>query len=294
MYIYKTKGICPPEIHFQLAGNILTGVRFVGGGCRGNAQLISRLLEGRELSEVLPLLKGIQCRNDTSCPDQLFQAIQLAREGKLREEEPITIYEAPASYQRVAVIAEVNGNVEALRVALRQPVEAVFCLGNLTGPAGDNDGVVELVRREKLVFIQGPFDRTLPCTKPENREFLRRAPLYLRFQLGRCRVLGFYSGFIQELSGFSDYAPYSLELLMVSNLSDYLRNESVFSALEAMTEQFSVDLVLFASTNEWKHVRLGKVDFINVGPLKEDGQFKYALLEWAGEELQVSFETVKA
>ncbi|SHF15149.1 uncharacterized protein TIGR03905 [Desulfofundulus australicus DSM 11792] len=294
MYIYKTRGICPPEIHFQLTGNTLTGVRFVGGGCRGNAQLISRLLEGREIDEVLPLLKGIQCRNNTSCPDQLFQAIQLAREGKLREEEPIAVYEVPVPYRRVAVLAEVNGNAEALRLALRQPVEAVFCLGNLTGPAGDNDGVVELARRKKLIFVQGPFDRTLPCTRPENREFLRRAPLYLRFQLGRCRVLGFYGGFIQELDGFSDYAPYSLELLMVSNLSDYLRNESVYPALEAMTGQFSVDVVLFASTNEWKHVRLGKVDFINVGPLKAESYFKYALIEWAGEELCVSFEVVKA
>lgn len=293
MYIYKTRGICPPEIHFQLSGNVLTGVRFMGGGCRGNAQLIGRLLEGQEIDKVLPLLKGIQCRNNTSCPDQLYQAVQLAREGKLKEEESIRVYEAPAPYQRVAAVAGVSGNVEALQAVLRLPVEAVVCLGNLTGPAGDNDEVVELARKEKLLLVQGPYDRTLPCRKPEHREFLLLAPLYVRFQLGRLRVLGFYSGFIQELSGFSDFAPYSLELLMVSNLSDYLRNESVFPALETMTEQFSVDVILFAFTNEWKHVRLGKVDFINVGPVKEGGQFKYVLLEWAGEELQVSFETVK-
>lgn len=289
MYIYRTKGICPPEIHFQLSGNTLTNVRFVGGGCRGNAQLISRLLEGQEIDRVLPLLKGIKCRNNTSCPDQLSEAIQLALEGKLKEGEPIRICEIPSPYRKVAVFADLQGNARALKTLLHQSTEALICLGNLTGPSGENDEVVELARLENLIFVQGPFDRTLPCAKLENQAYLRNAPLYLRFQLGERRVLGFYGGFIQELSGFSDFAPYSLELLMVCNLSDYLRNEAVFPALETMTKQFSVDVVLFAHTGQWKHMRLGEVDFINVGKIVNDDTYDYALLEWQ-EKLKVSIE----
>lgn len=296
MYIYRTAGICPPEIHFQLTGNVLTGVRFVGGGCRGNARLISRLLEGRDVDEVLPLLKGISCRNDTSCPDQLARAIALAREGKLRASDEIRIYEAPAPHWKVAVISEVAGNLPAFQqviATVRPKVEMLYSLGNLTGPGGANDAVVELARREKIIFAPGPFDRTLPCQKPENQDYLLQAPLFLSFQLGKKRVLGFTDGFIQELDGFSDFSLYSLELLMVCNLSDYLRNEEVYPALTAMTEQFAADAVFFAGTGAWKHVRLGKADFINVGPLENNGgAVQYALLAWEREELRVSFEAV--
>jgi len=45
-YIYRTHGVCPPEIHFQVQDGLLTEVRFVGGGCPGNARLVSRLLKG--------------------------------------------------------------------------------------------------------------------------------------------------------------------------------------------------------------------------------------------------------
>lgn len=292
MYVYRTKGICPPEIHFELSGNIIKNVRFVGGGCKGNAQLISRLLEGRDVSELNPILQGIQCRNDTSCPDQLSQAIELVQKGELTEADSIKIYESPSSYSRVAVIAEVNGNLEALRSALKIPAEAVFCLGNLTGPGGENDAVVELARKQKLIFAQGPYDRTLPCAKPENQDFLLQAPLFLSFQLSEKRVAGFYNGFIQDIKGFSDFSRYSLELLMVSNLSDYLRNEMVYPALEAMTEQFSAAVVLFAFTGTYKHINLGKADFVNVGALQEGGAYRYALLEWEQGQLRVSFKTI--
>lgn len=275
---------------------MLKDVCFVGGGCRGNARLISRLLEGRDVDEVVPLLKGISCRNDTSCPDQLARAIALAREGKLRASDEIRIYEAPAPHWKVAVISGVAGNLPAFRqviATVRSKVEVLYSLGNLTGPGGANDAVVELARREKIIFAPGPFDRTLPCQKPENRDYLLQAPLFLSFQLGKKRVLGFTDGFIQELDGFSDFSLYSLELLMVCNLSDYLRNEEVYPALIAMTEQFAADVVFFAGTGVWKHVRLGKADFINVGPLENnEGAGQYALLTWEREGLRVSFEAV--
>lgn len=296
MYIYRTTGICPPEIHFRLTGNTLTGVRFVGGGCRGNAQLISRLLEGRDVDEVLPLLKGIVCRNDTSCPDQLARAIELACEGQLRASEEIRIYEDTTPRLKVAVISGVEGNLAALRncvAALRPKVEALYCLGNLTGPSGDNDAVVELARKEKIIFAAGPYDRTLPCKKPENQDRLLQAPLFIVFSLGEKRILAFTSGFIQELEGFSDFSLYSLELLMVCNLSDYLRNKEVYPALRTMTEQFSVDAVLFAGTGAWEHVRLGSVDFVNVGPVEAGGVYQYALLCWDREQLEISFRILE-
>lgn len=45
------------------------------GGCSGNTQGVARLAEGKNIDEVEELLRGVQCRNNTSCPDQLSKAI---------------------------------------------------------------------------------------------------------------------------------------------------------------------------------------------------------------------------
>ena len=47
--------------------------------CHGNLQGVSRLVEGMEVNQVLERLEGIRCGwKDTSCPDQLCQAIRQA------------------------------------------------------------------------------------------------------------------------------------------------------------------------------------------------------------------------
>ena len=49
----------------------------VTGGCSGNLQGISRLVEGMPVEEVIRRLDGIRCGfKSTSCPDQLAQALK--------------------------------------------------------------------------------------------------------------------------------------------------------------------------------------------------------------------------
>ena len=62
----------------------LHNVKFIGG-CGGNLQGIARLVEGKDIDEVAATLKGIKCRNNTSCPDQLSNAIDAYKE---REAHP--------------------------------------------------------------------------------------------------------------------------------------------------------------------------------------------------------------
>ena len=35
-----------------------------------------KLVVGRKVEDVIALLKGVQCRNGTSCPDQLARALE--------------------------------------------------------------------------------------------------------------------------------------------------------------------------------------------------------------------------
>ena len=81
MFTYNTKGTCSRQIIFEVdSENKLRGVRFIGG-CNGNLQGVSKLVEGRNIDEVESLLKGILCRNNTSCPDQLASAISAYKQS---------------------------------------------------------------------------------------------------------------------------------------------------------------------------------------------------------------------
>ena len=78
MYTYKTNGTCSRAIEIETENDIVKNVRFIGG-CTGNTQGVARLAVGRKVDDVIDLLKGIQCRNGTSCPDQLARALEAER-----------------------------------------------------------------------------------------------------------------------------------------------------------------------------------------------------------------------
>ncbi|AGK97934.1 MAG: TIGR03905 family TSCPD domain-containing protein [Clostridium sp.] len=76
MYTYKTKGVCSREIKFEVKDNKITELLFIGG-CDGNLQGLSRLVEGLDISDAINKLKGIDCGGrGTSCPDQLSKALE--------------------------------------------------------------------------------------------------------------------------------------------------------------------------------------------------------------------------
>lgn len=77
---YKTHGVCSREINFEVEDNKLVQVQFVGG-CSGNTQGVSRLVEGMDVDEAIRRLEGIQCGfRPTSCPDQLSIALKEYKE----------------------------------------------------------------------------------------------------------------------------------------------------------------------------------------------------------------------
>ena len=56
----------------------------VSGGCSGNLQGISVLVQGMDAQEAIRRLKGIRCGpRSTSCPDQLARGLEdiLSRQG---------------------------------------------------------------------------------------------------------------------------------------------------------------------------------------------------------------------
>lgn len=78
---YKTKGTCSQRILFDINDGKVQNVQFIGG-CNGNLQGISKLVEGMDVNDVIKKIEGIRCgMKPTSCPDQLAKALKNAVNG---------------------------------------------------------------------------------------------------------------------------------------------------------------------------------------------------------------------
>ncbi|MDO5425781.1 MAG: TIGR03905 family TSCPD domain-containing protein [Eubacteriales bacterium] len=76
--VYKTHGTCAQAIEFELDGDTIKNVQFIGG-CSGNTQGVAALVKGMKAEEAISKLEGIRCGfKPTSCPDQLAKALKEA------------------------------------------------------------------------------------------------------------------------------------------------------------------------------------------------------------------------
>ena len=78
-YSYTPTGVCSVQIDFEIEDNKVKNIKFTRG-CDGNTQGVAKLAEGMDVDEVIKCLKGTDCRGrGTSCPAQLAQALELAK-----------------------------------------------------------------------------------------------------------------------------------------------------------------------------------------------------------------------
>ncbi len=304
-FVYQTKEVCPPEIHFQIREERLEDIRFVGGGCPGNAQLASRLLKGKLLNEAIEVLQNIPCRNNTSCPDQLAQALLAAGKGELGPAQSFRVHTDGTPMNRIALIGDMDGQVDHLKNLVREihekGADAICCVGNLTGNSAGNKELIRLVQKEKMLAVQGELDwryaegkehEDFPALGQKERDALIRLPQILSFRLGMKRGMAFFGQYLQEFPGISDFDPFVLEMNMVCRLSDFLQNEAVFPALKAMTPQFDARIVIFGEMRKWGHWRIGDADFISLGPAHTDKEgIAWGLLEDSAKGIH--FEVLK-
>ena len=77
---YTPKGVCSRKMTIEVDRGVIVRVN-IEGGCSGNLQGISRLVEGMTVEDAIVRLSGIRCGwKETSCPDQLARALQRAKE----------------------------------------------------------------------------------------------------------------------------------------------------------------------------------------------------------------------
>ncbi|HBF68360.1 MAG TPA: TIGR03905 family TSCPD domain-containing protein, partial [Firmicutes bacterium] len=75
---YIPQNVCSRKIIFTIDDNNKIISLEVVGGCNGNLQGISKLVEGMDVNDAIKRLEGIKCRGSrtglTSCPDQIANA----------------------------------------------------------------------------------------------------------------------------------------------------------------------------------------------------------------------------
>ena len=77
-YVYKPNGVCSREISFDVNDDVVTNINFVGG-CPGNLKMISKLLDGYKIEEIIKKCEGNTCgMKSTSCSDQLAKGLKEA------------------------------------------------------------------------------------------------------------------------------------------------------------------------------------------------------------------------
>ena len=75
---YFPKGVCSRQMIIEVEDGVVRDVEVIGG-CHGNLQGISALVEGMKVEDVIDRLEGLRCGfKSTSCPDQLAQALKKA------------------------------------------------------------------------------------------------------------------------------------------------------------------------------------------------------------------------
>ena len=75
---YTPKGVCSRQMIVEVEDGVVKSFQ-VMGGCHGNLQGISKLVEGMKVEDVIARLDGIRCGGkESSCPDQLAQALKQA------------------------------------------------------------------------------------------------------------------------------------------------------------------------------------------------------------------------
>ena len=77
---YKTFMTCSSKILFDLNGDKVSNIKFIGG-CDGNLKAISKLVDGWTVDQITEKLSGNTCGGrPTSCADQLARAVAQAYE----------------------------------------------------------------------------------------------------------------------------------------------------------------------------------------------------------------------
>jgi putative phosphoesterase len=207
---------------------------------------------------------------------------------------------------RVAVITDIHGNLPALEAALagieELGIDQVYCGGDLVGYGPWPNEVCDLIREREIPTIYGNYDYaigrdeedcmcayptqherelgqlsvdwTLEHTSRESKDFMRKLPFDLRFQLGEQRVRLVHGS--------------------PRKVNEYLFEDKPAKTFERIAAGADCDVLVFGHTHKpWIH-EYGEVLFVNCGsvgkPKDGDARGGFAVLDEGDGHLDARIE----
>ncbi len=207
---------------------------------------------------------------------------------------------------RVAVITDIHGNLPALEAALeridRLDVESIYCGGDLVGYGPWPNEVCDLIQERGISTIYGNYDYaigrdeedcmcaypnqhdrelgqlsvywTLEHTNRASKDYMRRLPFDLRFELGGRRVRLVHGS--------------------PRKVNEYLFEDKPAKTFERIAAGSDCDVLVFGHTHKpWVH-EYGGVLFVNCGSVgkPKDGNPRggFAVLEASGDGVEARIE----
>jgi putative phosphoesterase len=208
----------------------------------------------------------------------------------------------------VAVVTDIHGNLPALQAALERidelGIDQVYCGGDLVGYGPYPNEVCVLIEDRGIPTVYGnydyaigrdledcgcayrdPHDRalgeksiawTLEHTDGRSKEFMRRLPFDLRFQLGERRVRLVHGS--------------------PRKVNEYLFEDKPARTFERIAALAECEVLVFGHTHQpWIHDYAG-VLFVNCGsvgkPKDGDPRAAFAVLDGSGGEVKATIERV--
>lgn len=196
---------------------------------------------------------------------------------------------------RIAIFSDIHANLPALEAVLNhlraEPVDAVYCLGDLVGYATFPNEVIERIRHEQIPTIMGNYDdgvgferddcgcayrepaeknrgdQSLAWTKShttdDNKAFLRQLPHELRFDADAKRVLLVHGS--------------------PRRINEYLFEDRPVSSFQRLAASSNADVIVYGHTHKPYTKVVDSVLFLNVGSVgkPKDGDWRscYAILD---------------
>jgi putative phosphoesterase len=224
---------------------------------------------------------------------------------------------------RLAVISDIHANLQALQAVLadidrresKEPFDAIYCLGDLGGYGGQPNEVQGSLMERAYPTISGNYDEnvgnnggdcgchyikpfdiemsnisfgwTREHTTDQHKEWLRKLPMEIRFEIGGKRVLLCHG------------SPRSNTEYLFENRSDgYLRRFTRGGRADA-----HADIIVFGHTHVPYHRVVDGVNFVNTGsvgrPKDGDARAGYFVLTVGAdgvesEQIRVEYDVERA
>lgn len=209
---------------------------------------------------------------------------------------------------KIAIISDIHGNKESLDPVLedinRREISEIYCTGDLVGYGPDPNYIVEKIKKLKIKTIMGNYDDaignekescgcaynpgretevgddsinwTIKNTKAENKEFLKKLPQKMSFEIEGVKILLVHGS-------------------PLNNLLEYIKPDTTPERLKEIAKSFEEDIVINGHT----HLSMQKIiegkTFYNAGSVgrTKEGIPKAVYLILDIEKGVVSHEFVK-